>query len=154
MRFAHFRCTLSYMRSQKALLTILLSLFALSGVAQAQSFRYIDSSGNIHFVDSWAQVPAQYRQQIYPPTPTPVYDENTKRMMERERERQRLEKQREMERKKQEMERLREMQLRSAAAQAARNPQVPQRAIANPGLVPSNGGVPNRGATSAMEEIR
>jgi hypothetical protein len=34
----------------------------------------MDSSGNIHFVDSLSQVPPRYREQIVPATPTPVLD--------------------------------------------------------------------------------
>jgi type IV secretory pathway VirB10-like protein len=34
----------------------------------------MDSSGNIHFVDSLTQVPGQYKQQVIPPTPIPKYD--------------------------------------------------------------------------------
>jgi hypothetical protein len=49
-------------------------LAACSGQAQAQQVRYMDSSGNIHFVDSLSEVPARYREQIVPPTPTPVLD--------------------------------------------------------------------------------
>ncbi len=40
----------------------------------ADQIRYMDSSGTLHFVDSIAQVPRQYREQIYPATPTPVLD--------------------------------------------------------------------------------
>jgi hypothetical protein len=32
----------------------------------------MDSSGNLRFADSIKDVPKEYRQQIYPPTPTPV----------------------------------------------------------------------------------
>lgn len=42
--------------------------------ARAQQIRYMDSSGNIHFVDSLSEVPPRYREQIVPPTPTPVLD--------------------------------------------------------------------------------
>lgn len=40
----------------------------------ADQIRYMDNSGNLRFVDSIAQVPRQYREQIYPATPTPVLD--------------------------------------------------------------------------------
>jgi hypothetical protein len=42
--------------------------------AVAQRYRYIDGSGNIHFVDSLSQVPERYITQVVPATPTPVYD--------------------------------------------------------------------------------
>jgi type IV secretory pathway VirB10-like protein len=45
----------------------------------AQSYRYMDSSGTIHFVDSVNKVPREYRQQVAPFTPTPVLDERQKR---------------------------------------------------------------------------
>lgn len=43
-------------------------------LAYGQQMRYMDSSGNLHFVDNLKQVPRQYREQIVPPTPTPVLD--------------------------------------------------------------------------------
>jgi hypothetical protein len=41
--------------------------------ASAQQVRYIDSSGNIHFVDSINKVPQRYRLQVATPTPVAVY---------------------------------------------------------------------------------
>ena len=43
---------------------------SLPGKAQAQSYRYIDESGNINFVDRLSDVPFKYRYQIIG-TPTP-----------------------------------------------------------------------------------
>ncbi len=40
--------------------------------AMAQRYRYVDSSGNIHFVNNLKQVPKQYMHQIMTPTPRPV----------------------------------------------------------------------------------
>ena len=37
----------------------------------AESYRYIDDSGNIIFVDSISQIPPRYRYQVLPPTPAP-----------------------------------------------------------------------------------
>lgn len=48
-----------------------LSLF-YSHEAIAQRYRYVDSSGNIHFVNNLKQVPKQYMHQIMTPTPRPV----------------------------------------------------------------------------------
>ncbi len=60
----------------KLMSLVLLSALSLSfGVARTshgQSLRYIDSSGNVRFADSIKEVPREYREQIYPATPTPV----------------------------------------------------------------------------------
>lgn len=49
-------------------------LILCSAECCAQQIRYMDSSGNIHFVDSLSQVPSRYREQVVPATPTPVLD--------------------------------------------------------------------------------
>ena len=56
-----------------ALFIAVASSLCSSGV-EAQQFRYMDSSGNIHFVDSVNQVPGRYREQVITPTPVPVLD--------------------------------------------------------------------------------
>lgn len=38
----------------------------------ADQIRYMDKAGNIIFVDKMADVPAQYKNQVIRPTPTPV----------------------------------------------------------------------------------
>jgi hypothetical protein len=48
-------------------------MFVVSPCA-AQQIRYMDSSGNIHFVDNVYQVPPRYREQVMTPTPVPVLD--------------------------------------------------------------------------------
>jgi len=68
-------------------LAMVVTVSAVGSEAHAQSYRYVDSSGNIHFVDSWKAVPREYRQQIAPATPTPVYDKKTLQKRQRERER-------------------------------------------------------------------
>jgi hypothetical protein len=40
-----------------------------------ERFKYIDSSGNIIFVDSLYDVPAKYRNQVLAPTPTPTEEQ-------------------------------------------------------------------------------
>jgi type IV secretory pathway VirB10-like protein len=57
-----------------AVVALLAAGLSLVASADAQRFRYIDNSGNIHFVDSLSQVPERYMNQVVPPTPTPVYD--------------------------------------------------------------------------------
>jgi len=47
-----------------------------SSPASAQRVRYMDSAGNIHFVDSIKQVPEKYRTQVATPTPVPFIDPN------------------------------------------------------------------------------
>jgi hypothetical protein len=49
-------------------------------VCMAQQIRYMDSSGNLHFVDDLSQVPGRYRQQVVPYTPTPVLDKRQLQM--------------------------------------------------------------------------
>jgi hypothetical protein len=62
----------------------------------------MDSSGNIHFVDSLSEVPPRYREQVVPPTPTPVLDRKglqakKRAEMQAARERQMQERQRKVE---------------------------------------------------------
>lgn len=52
--------------------------------AYADSVMFIDEGGNIHFVDSWQQVPPQYRNQLRK-APTPVPDPQTLKKLEVER---------------------------------------------------------------------
>jgi hypothetical protein len=51
----------------------------------AQTYRYIDSAGNINFVDRISDVPPEYRSQVMPPTPTPIKDPKLLKKIERER---------------------------------------------------------------------
>ncbi len=81
-------------------------------VCMAQQIRYMDSSGNLHFVDDLSQVPSRYRQQVVPYTPTPVLDERQQRIKAqqeqvalRQRERQERQKMMEAQRRKLLMER-------------------------------------------------
>jgi hypothetical protein len=65
------------MQKQKGFRSLIVAIGLLvvcNSQAEAQQVRYMDSSGNIHFVDSLSEVPARYREQIVPPTPTPVLD--------------------------------------------------------------------------------
>jgi type IV secretory pathway VirB10-like protein len=80
-----------------------------TGDAHAQRYRYMDGSGNIHFVDSLSDVPRQYREQLVPPTPTPVLDARQRRELQQRQERQARDRQRQMEAKKRELERTRQM---------------------------------------------
>lgn len=75
--------------------------------AHTQQFKYMDNSGNIHFVESLNDVPRQYRHQIVPPTPTPVLDARQKKELQRAKERELRERQRQIENKKRELERTR-----------------------------------------------
>jgi hypothetical protein len=54
----------------KCFLLVLLNLF--SSDCFSQSIRYMDESGNLHFVDSIYQVPPRYRNQVLQPTPVPT----------------------------------------------------------------------------------
>lgn len=93
---------------------------------EAQRYRYMDSSGNIHFVDSLGDVPRQYRQQIVPATPTPVLDAKQKKEIQRAKERENRERQRQIENKKRELERARRAIEREQKLQASRSGSVPK----------------------------
>lgn len=99
---------------------------ACASIAQAQRYRYMDSSGNIHFVDALNDVPRQYRQQIVPPTPTPVLDARQKKELQRTKERELKERQRQLENKKRELERTRRAIEREQKLQASRSGAVPK----------------------------
>jgi hypothetical protein len=88
-------------------LVALVWLVALVPDGEAQRFRYMDSSGNIHFVETLNDVPRQYRQQVVQPTPTPVLDARQKKELQRAKERELRERQRKIENKKRELERTR-----------------------------------------------
>ena len=92
-------------------LSIFLIVCALVAVcnsdAHAQRYRYMDGSGNIHFVDSLSDVPRQYREQLVPPTPTPVLDDRQRRELQQRKEREVRERQRQIDAKKRELERVR-----------------------------------------------
>jgi len=64
----------------------IVALVTLSLAGHAERFRYMDSAGNIRFADSIDQVPRQYREQIYPPTPTPVLDKRAQQELKRSKE--------------------------------------------------------------------
>ncbi len=44
----------------------------------AQSFRYMDEAGNLHWVDSVDDIPRRYRGQVLVPTPVPIYPKGWK----------------------------------------------------------------------------
>lgn len=43
-----------------------------TSTARADRYRYIDESGNIHWVERFSQVPERYRNQLLKPTPIPT----------------------------------------------------------------------------------
>lgn len=93
------------MKTFPAILAMILVVFLLApSDAIAQRYKYMDASGNIHFVDSWKQVPREFREQIVPPTPTPVLDEKGKKQLQRLREREAREAQRKADARKREIE--------------------------------------------------
>lgn len=70
-----------------------LGLFVLaSSPCTAQQIRYMDSSGNIHFVDNVYQVPPRYREQVMTPTPVPVLDRKALAEQKRKEQQERREK--------------------------------------------------------------
>jgi type IV secretory pathway VirB10-like protein len=93
--------------------------------AHAQQHRYMDSSGNIHFVDSLSDVPRQYREQLVPPTPTPVLDARQRKELQHRKEREVRDRQRQMEAKKRELERSRQMLQRQQRVQGGTTNTVP-----------------------------
>lgn len=68
----------------------------------AQQHRYMDSSGNIHFVDNVYQVPQRYREQVMTPTPVPVLDR--KALMEKQRQEQQAKREKMAEERRKQME--------------------------------------------------
>jgi hypothetical protein len=83
-------------------LLVLVSLVLCSGAAVADQLRYMDEAGNIRFVNRMKEVPREYREQIVPPTPTPVLDHRQRmdllrRQQEEAIRRQRQERMRQME---------------------------------------------------------
>lgn len=100
-----------YITPMKRFLSLSLVVFALTllftSESHAQRYRYMDSSGNIHFVDSLGDIPREYREQIVPPTPTPVLDARQRKELQNRKEREAKERQRQIEAKKREIERVR-----------------------------------------------
>lgn len=78
----HNRCMITLKTISLSTLAVV-SVGLLVATSHAERFRYMDSSGNIRFADSIDQVPRQYRQQIYPPTPTPVLDKRAQAELRR-----------------------------------------------------------------------
>ncbi len=103
-------------------LPLMIGLLIIASVpgSQAQQFRYMDNSGNIHFVESINDVPRQYRHQIVPPTPTPVLDARQKKELQRAKERELRERQRQIENKKRDLERTRRAIERDQKLQASK----------------------------------
>lgn len=93
--------------------------------AYAQHYRYMDSSGNIHFVDSLSDVPRQYREQLVPPTPTPVLDARQRKELQNRKEREAKDRQRQIEAKKRELERVRRAVERDQRARGGKPNSVP-----------------------------
>lgn len=46
-----------------------IALLTMTIVVEAQTYRYIDDAGNIHWVESINKVPSRYRSQVVMPTP-------------------------------------------------------------------------------------
>lgn len=80
--------------------------------ATAERYRYVDSSGNIHFVNSLKQVPRQYMHQIMTPTPRPVLSKRELQRKRNEELRRRQQKEAELRRKERQREMLRYEQLK------------------------------------------
>lgn len=93
--------------------------------AHAQHYRYMDSSGNIHFVDSLGDVPRQYREQLVPPTPTPVLDARQRRELQQRKEREQKDRIRQIEAKKRELERARKALEREQRVRGGKASSVP-----------------------------
>jgi type IV secretory pathway VirB10-like protein len=103
-------------RGNKYFLSVVLVCFWHMGTfsAHAERYRYVDSSGNIHFVNSLKQVPREYMHQIMTPTPRPVYSKREMRRIEAEKRRRQREKEaaeRRKQRASEQMRRRREMEL-------------------------------------------
>ncbi|MEN9845931.1 MAG: hypothetical protein RIS36_1078 [Pseudomonadota bacterium] len=115
--------------SMKRFLSLSLFIVVVSSLgasdAHAQHYRYMDSSGNINFVDSLSDVPRQYREQLVPPTPTPVLDARQRRELQNRKEREARERQRQIDAKKRELERVRRTVEQSQRARGGKPNSVP-----------------------------
>jgi type IV secretory pathway VirB10-like protein len=74
---------MSATRTYQILLAALMLTALCCATATAEQLRYMDEAGNIRFVHRMNQVPRQYREQIVPPTPTPVLDHRQKMELKR-----------------------------------------------------------------------
>ena len=101
------------MRTQTVLLAAFLGLAAVSpSISVAQTTRYLDEAGNVHFVDSPSQVPERYRVQLAKPTQPPATEKQYKQELkewkkkkkDEEREKKKREKEKAKERKRMEKE--------------------------------------------------
>ena len=114
------------MKRLSALYLLVSTMFLLCATdAHAQQHRYMDSSGNIHFVDSLSDVPRQYREQLVPPTPTPVLDARQRKELQQRKEREARDRQRQIDAKKREIERTRQMLQRQQRVQGGTTNTVP-----------------------------
>ncbi len=113
----------------KRLLSLSLVFFTAASFwtceAHAQRYRYMDSSGNIHFVDSFGDIPRQYREQLVPPTPTPVLDARQRKELQNRKEREAKDRQRQIDAKKRELERVRRAVERDQRARGGKPNSVP-----------------------------
>lgn len=112
----------------RVLLTSLFALFVSLVCplqAEAQRYRYMDSSGNLHFVDSLGDIPRQYRQQVVPPTPTPALDTRQRNQLKRAKDREMKQRQQQMEKKKREIERVRKSLERDQKLQSIKGASAP-----------------------------
>ena len=50
---------------------LLIIFLIFPALSSAESYRYMDKAGTIHWVDKLKDVPPEYREQVFPPTPTP-----------------------------------------------------------------------------------
>ncbi len=80
----------------KILLAVLTTLSLCSVTAIAEQLRYTDEAGNIRFVNRMNQVPRQYREQIVPPTPTPILDHRQKMELKQRQQQEELRRRREL----------------------------------------------------------
>lgn len=121
------------MKKRLLIITLSLSLITLSAASEhalADQYRYMDSSGNIYFVDSINQVPSRYREQVIPPTPAPVYDKKTQALvkrMQREAEAKRLRAEREKQREELRQKRMKEKEAKEREREAKRREKEEQR---------------------------
>jgi hypothetical protein len=121
------------MKNRLHTLALAISLLVLSAQSQralAEQYRYMDSSGNIYFVDSINQVPPRYREQVIPPTPAPVYDRKTQALvkrMQREAEVKRMRAEKEKQREEQRLRRLKERDAKEREREAKRREKEEQR---------------------------
>lgn len=137
-----------------AFMGVLLEVY-LPQSAFAESLRYEDEAGNLHFVDRLSDIPDRYREQVVPSRPTASSDQDYKKQLsewkrqqkdsEKEtkrqlREREKLEKERKKKLEKEERKKAKEMQKKIKPTPTPRPERVTAKPTPQPSVSPAEAG--------------